>query len=143
MSIAEWSELCLSAFPGVSSEVRPFWPFVAGLRALRFGRGFVLEAKSMVSSPRDDDPDARFVHDLIEFAPENPAPGLVLVMREDGTSIAATVDYQPERIGQQPGTPILALFERDLQMYTPALRWLASQKAITRLVYELEEDGLS
>jgi hypothetical protein len=144
MSITEWSELCLSAFPGaVSEQPGPVWPFAVGLRALGFGRAVVLEARSILPGLRGDDPDTSLVDDLTKSTPDNPLPGFVLVMREGGMSIAATREYRPVRVGHRPGTPVLALPESSLQMYSRVLEWLSSQGAITRLVYELGEDGLS
>jgi hypothetical protein len=132
MSITEWSELCLSAFPGaVSEQPEPVWPFAVGLRALGFGRAVVLEAWSILPGLRGDDPDTSLVDDLTKSTPDNPLPGFVLVMREGGMSIAATREYRPVRVGQRPGTPVLALPERSLQMYSRVLEWLSSQGAIT------------
>jgi hypothetical protein len=135
MSISEWSELCLSAFPG--SEA-PFWPFIVGLRALGFGRSILFEAYKMVRDDTGIDVELELLNGLVRMAPENTSPGFVLVMRDDGMSIASTAPHRPEHSGQAQVTPVLALPEGNLQLYDLALGWLASQRAITRLVYELE-----
>ena len=141
MSVAEWSKLCVLAFPSTPPSTVPVWAFVAGLRALGFGSRLLRDAAGFLSDKRGK-PTEPWYPALIDTAAESPPPGFILVMREDATSIAATADYRPERVGERTGTPVLALPESQLDLYSDALAWLKEHGAVTRLVYEIDEDEL-
>ena len=118
--------------------MRPLWAFIAGLRALGFDRK-VLQAALDLPSQFGGKDQKQLAERLLHSAMTASAAGYVLIVRSDGTSVAETVDFLRQNLAQKDIVPALALPERDLRHYDKALEWLATQGAVTRLIYE-EDD---
>ena len=126
MSLAEWSNICLSGFPGVRSAEAPAWVFVAGLCALGFGQAVLLQAA------RDflgEEQEAGLK--LISGVPDR-GPGRLLLVRNDARSIAA----EPLKLQRSPVVPLLALPEKSLEEYDDLMEWLTKQDALAAVIHE-------
>jgi len=135
VTAAEWSRLCLAGFPVKSDTIRPFWAFIAGLRALGFHGGVLKSAMGLPHYLGADD-RLELCERLVNSASKSSTAGYILVMRDDGISIAETVDYLRHSLAQKVAVPSLALPEEGLRSYKGALDWLAANGAVTRLIYE-------
>jgi hypothetical protein len=146
MTVAEWSDFGLLAFPRKTNEADhgtrtgqdrtgPYWAFLAGLRALGFDRDVLIDA----TAHHSDGLAKPLINRLIDTAPDTSAAGFVLVMRSGGVSAADASDHRRRRFGQGPGIPCVAISEIKLQTYGQALEWLVSRGRVTRLVYEVED----
>ncbi len=124
MSLAEWTELCLSGFPGEGSPKVPQWCFVAGLCALGFGQRVIREAASL---SRFIDPSFEA---LAQNAQQSETTGRLLVMRNTGRSFALDALIRPSK------HIFLALPSEKLEAYSAALVWLGRSGALSAIIDE-------
>jgi hypothetical protein len=126
MSLVQWSDICVSGFPDVSSARAPAWVFVAGLCALGFGRAVLSQAAVFLDKEQQGALEA-----LISRAPER-KEGYLLVIQRDGPTIAS----EPPNLERSPVVPLLALPEENLGEYDMLFGWLTERKALAGTIFE-------
>jgi hypothetical protein len=127
MSLTQWSDICVSGFPGASAEGTPAWVFLAGLFALGFGRGVLGSAMSLL----DEDQRALW-EPIVARAPDRKGGYLFVTLRE-GPTIAS----EPPNFDRSPAVvPLLALSEERLEVYNELFGWLIEHEGLAGIIYE-------
>jgi hypothetical protein len=126
-SLVQWSKICVSGFPGASDALAPAWLFVAGLCALGFGRGVLVEAAARLDEKQRVDWAM-----IISHAQER-KEGYLLVIQAEGASIASD---PPNLDHSLDARPLLALPEEGLEAYDEVFGWLIEHKALAGTIFE-------